>query len=291
MSRFDNYFRFGSYAEEPKEHKEFRRKLVIDHSLSEINPVQCGIQKCESSYSFGPMIRDFWLLHFVISGKGILINQNGVREVGENEVFVIRPYEKVTYTADADEPWHYVWIGFKSEERIPPILKIKDVISAPYLRALFLSACEDGIFENENTHGAYEYYLCGIIWQMFGILLHQMPKPVSVVDDYVRPAISMMFNGFPHAITVSDIANRLHISKGYFSEIFKEATGVSPKKYLNDIRMEKAIGYLTKNGLSITETAISVGFPDVFAFSRAFKRHFNCSPSEYLKMYNEKNKD
>ncbi len=267
-----------------------RNKFMINYGFNDVNPIQCGTQKCKSLYSYGPMIRDFWILHFIISGKGVMINQNGVHKAAENDIFVTRPYGKVTYTADADEPWHYIWIGFKSEEHVPPILKTQDVISAPYLRELFLAACDDERFENSNTHGAYEYYLCGIIWQIFGLLLQRSPKPVTVVEDYVQPAIRIMYLHHSYDITVSDIAKRLHISKGYFSEIFKEATGVSPKKYLNDIRMEKAIGYLTQNGLSITETALSVGFPDVFAFSRAFKRHFNCSPSEYVKNYNEKKK-
>ena len=71
-------------------------RVVINQKLDPINPLQCGKQICPPRYSYTSDDRDFWLLHFVISGKGTLINQNGKHSVSENEIFVIRPLEKVT---------------------------------------------------------------------------------------------------------------------------------------------------------------------------------------------------
>ena len=262
--------------------KGFSRKIIMDYGLTPINPIKCGRQSCPPSYSYGPAVREFWTLHFVISGKGSLINENGVHAVKKDEVFVIRPHEEVTYVADVETPWEYVWIGFSSTKPMPPILDAQDVFRAPYLKALFEAAHKGLGFEGENTFGAYEHYLCGIIWQIIGILMYRSHKDIGVVDTYIRPAISMMNNYYSYRITVSDIAEQLHISKGYFSEIFKRETGVSPKKYLNDIRMQRASERLA-HGESVTDVAMLLGYPDVFAFSRAFKQHYHCSPTEYKK--------
>ena len=260
------------------------RKLVINQSLKPVNPLQCGKQECPPGYTYSSDDRDFWILHFTISGKGTLVNQNGKHTVRENEMFVIRPLEKVSYTADIDDPWHYIWIGFTSDIPLPPILENSDVISAPYLKDLFTAAYYTEHFENIDTHGAYEYYLCGIIYQIFGMLIQNTKKDITVTDNYIKPAITLMELSYldPY-LNVEELATRLHISKDHFGRIFKSEIGVSPKKYLNDIRMKKAVEFLVKKDNSVTQTAKSVGFPDVFAFSRAFKHYYGCSPSEYVK--------
>lgn len=266
----------------------FSQKTVIDHGLEPINPIQCGGHICPPSYSFGPAVRDFWLLHFVMSGKGSMTNERGTYTVKKNEVFVIRPHEKVSYCADAETPWQYVWIGFSINRPVPETLDTCDVIFAPYLRPLFEAAYSAEGFENGNTFGAYEHYLCGIVWQIIGQIMSRSHMEIDVMDAYVRPAISMMSINYSYRITVADIAAQLHISKGYFSEIFKKETGVSPKKYLNDIRMKRAAEHLLQGEHNVTTVAASVGYSDVFVFSRAFKQRYECAPSEYAKKEAEK---
>lgn len=271
-------------------YKNWSTNVVIDQKLKPINPLQCGMQTCPPRYSFTSDDRDFWLLHFVISGKGALVNHNGRQSVLENEIFVTRPFENVTYTADKFTPWKYIWIGFTADTQIPRILETNDVIYAPYLKDFFISAYDTKHFENVDTYGAYEHYLCGIIWQIFGLLIKNSHKNATVSDNYIKPAITIMtLYYFDVKLTVAEIASRLHISKEHFGRIFKSETGSSPKKYLNDIRMQKAVEFLKHKSDTVTQISKKVGFPDVFAFSRAFSRHFGCSPSEYAKKHRQEN--
>jgi len=57
--------------------------------------------------------------------------------------------------------------------------------------------------------------------------------------------------------------------------------GTSFKEQLDEIRKTLAVQYLNVNSTSITEITYSLGFSDTSNFTRAFKRWFNCSPSEY----------
>lgn len=267
----------------------FEKKFITNIDLKPINPIQCGMQECPSEYSFGPAVRDFWLLHFVISGKGYFTNGKNTEEVKENGIFVIRPYEKTSYKADKDEPWSYIWIGFSSDIALPDVLNEKDVIEAPYLRETFESAYHDAYFSESRTDGAYEHFLCGKIWEILGKLLKLSQRAPTPYETYVRPAISIMLSEYQKGITVGQIAERLHISYGYFCDIFRAETGRTPKKYLNMLRLDKAALMLTIRNFSITLAATSVGYPDVFAFSRAFKRHYGCSPTEYVKAHSGEN--
>ena len=263
----------------------YQSKIVLNCGLKPLNPTQCGMQICKPSYSFGPFTRGFWLLHFVVSGKGTFTNGKNTYEIKENEMFIIRPYEVTSYTADAEEPWTYIWIGFYSELPIPLPLVMNDVLSAPYLKDIFLSVANTSKFEGTEGNESFEHYLCGAIWQIFGLLMRGNEKTHVTAEGYVNAALNIMKYEYHTAVTVSEIASRLHIARTYFSEIFKIRMGVSPKKYLEELRMNKAASLLIKHNVSISATANSVGYPDVFAFSRAFKRYFSYSPTEYIKKY------
>ena len=269
----------------------FSKKIVMDHGLRPINPLQCGRQACPPLHSYGPVVRDFWLLHFVISGKGVLTNERGTHTVRENQMFVIRPYEQVSYKADAADPWHYIWLGFTADNmELPTVLTENDVITAPYLKSLFLSAYEAEDFTLTDNSGAFEHYLCGVVWQIFGKLLCNTQKSTGPLEKYVLPSINYMKTVYYHpGVTIENIADKFHVNKSYFSEIFKEVTGVPPKQYLNEIRMKKAAERLIKEGFTVSAVATSVGFPDAFSFSRAFKKYHGCSPSEYVKAHSPQN--
>ena len=72
----------------------------------------CGCSKTEPLHSFGPALKPHYLIHFILSGKGVF-------STGENEYpleagygFLITPEELAFYQADAEEPWTYLWVGF-----------------------------------------------------------------------------------------------------------------------------------------------------------------------------------
>lgn len=258
-------------------------RMVVNHRLKPINPVQCGYERCESGHSYGPFARTHWLLHFVVSGKGRFTTERGSYELCGGDVFIIRPYEITYYEADENDPWYYIWIGFTSDIPLPNSLTCSDVLRAPFLKDVFEAACFNSEFlTDEASDGGYEYYLCGAIWQICGLLSRKTADREAQKENYVRSAISAIEAEYSSGITVSLLAERLHLNRCYFSEMFKQVTGLSPKKYLNDYRMRKAEELLCEHGCNVTVTAASVGYPDVFTFSRAFKRHFGKSPSEFV---------
>ncbi|MBQ9115932.1 MAG: AraC family transcriptional regulator [Clostridia bacterium] len=261
-----------------------KTKFYVNSKLKPITPRQCGMQECPPEYSFGPFTRDFWVLHFVTGGKGYFTNSKGTMEIREDQIFVIRPYEVTSYTADKNDPWTYIWIGFSSELPIPLPLILNDSLYAPELRDVF-TAAYNNLEISAASPIAYEHFLCGSVWQLLGVLKQGEEKPHATSEGYVNAAINIMKYEFHKSITVTEITERLHIARTYFSEIFKAQTGVSPKKYLDDLRMEKAAELLIKHNVNASATASSVGYPDVFAFSRAFKRYYKYSPTEYVKKY------
>lgn len=94
-----------------------------EHFL-DIRPYQYGWEECEPLHSFGPFVRNHYLFHYIISGKGMLYSHAANGNIHEYRLdagqgFLICPGQINLYTADEKDPWKYVWIefdGMRAEE-------------------------------------------------------------------------------------------------------------------------------------------------------------------------------
>ena len=252
-----------------------RSEIVIDQHYKGYNPVQFGSETCDPGHYFGPSVRTHWLLHYVVYGFGKFERDGIVWEVKPGDMFVIRPYEETYYEADAKKPWRYIWVGFTTEEQEIPFLT-EPVIHCPGAGAVFEDMLRCGKMENGRSA-----FLSGKIWELFSVLM-EGGEPNA---DYVEKALNCMNSEYVHGITVQQVADRLNINRSYLSELFKEQMGLSPQKYLINLRLEKAAELLTIYGESPSTAGTSVGYPDLYHFSKIFKQHFGVSPRRYQQMY------
>ena len=249
-------------------------EIVIDQHYKGYNPVQFGSETCAPGHYFGPSVRTHWLLHYVVYGCGKFERDGIVREVKSGDIFVIPPYEETYYEADMKKPWRYIWIGFTTEEEEIPVLS-EPVIHCPGVGPIFEDMFRCGKMENGRSA-----FLSGKIWELFGVLMDG-GEPIA---GYVEKALHCMNSEYMHGITVQQVADRLNVNRSYLSELFKEQMGVSPQTYLINLRLEKAAELLTVYGESPTTAGMSVGYPDLYHFSKMFKLHFGMSPRKYREM-------
>ncbi len=84
-------------------------------------------------------------------------------------------------------------------------------------------------------------------------------------------------------LNLDQIATLLHTSKTQLNRRVKEITGMTPKKYINELRFREARRLLENKELrSVKAAAYSVGFKSLKYFSRNFKNRFGKYPSEYV---------
>jgi AraC-like DNA-binding protein len=81
-------------------------------------------------------------------------------------------------------------------------------------------------------------------------------------------------------ISGKDIASFVGIDRTYLYKIFLKNRNISPKEYINQIRMNAAKNMLTEQ-YTVEETALSCGFHDSAAFCNAFKKQTGFTPRQF----------
>lgn len=82
---------------------------------------------------------------------------------------------------------------------------------------------------------------------------------------------------------VGELARSMHLSTDYLIRIFSEQYGLTPYQYLLSLRLEAAKGLLRSSDLRVEEIAVQTGFPNIYTFSRFFRKHTGLSPTAYRK--------
>lgn len=101
--------------------------------------------------------------------------------------------------------------------------------------------------------------------------------------DPVRAAILIIQQNYRHELSVRELAASLNLCHEYFSRLFRQMTGIAPKAYIINYRIDRAAHLLVSGDLDVTQIAGKCGFEDVNYFSRCFKRIRGVSPTQYRK--------
>ena len=101
------------------------------------------------------------------------------------------------------------------------------------------------------------------------------------VPRLIQKAVTYLFKNFRDDISLSSIAEQLHVSVNYLGVLFRNSTGIPFREYLNMIRLKYSCRLLLSSDLSVKEVAYASGYKTNEHFLRVFKHNLNMTPSEY----------
>ena len=90
----------------------YKHSLKLERRTASLYVQNTGCQQCSPSYGWGPGVRNHFLLHHVMSGKGVFISRDTRYDLRAGDTFLAYPDTTIHYCADARDPWEYVWVGF-----------------------------------------------------------------------------------------------------------------------------------------------------------------------------------
>lgn len=144
-------------------------------------------------------------------------------------------------------------------------------------------ACFDSLFavceESSLEAVALVYRLLQLLLDRALSELSRTPKG----DPGILDTLEYMEKNFTQELSTELLAQRCGYSAAHFCRKFKETTWLTPMNYLRIFRLEEAARYLRQGKGSVSDVALSCGFPDSNYFTRCFKKHFGVPPSKYKK--------
>ena len=251
-----------------------------------------GIQQCAPGYTWGPGLRDHFLIHHVISGKGVFTVSGATYPVCAGDTFLIYPSEMVSYTADRQEPWEYCWVGFQGAQAKLLISQTPFSENTPVTRFENTQQIQDAILAIYNAAGstpASELRAIGLLYVFLALLVGQK-QSAPLADEpsleYVENAVRFIAHNYSRTVDTTDIAGSVGISRSHLYRVFMKHLDMPPNEYLTRYRISRACELLERSSLPISAIAASVGYDDQLYFSRVFKKITGTPPSLYL--YNKK---
>lgn len=265
-------------------------------SSKDLYLVSCGWEKCGATHSYGPAVRNYYMLHFILKGQGHYYLNNKHYKLNENQCFLTEPGTVTLYKAEPTNPWTYTWICFNGDY-VSHLLKQSNLNTDNPIINL---SCNQIIYEIIKEMLSYhqltpanECYLQSKLYLIFAKLHEALQSVYNKIElnnsFYVTKAIEYIEKNTFTNLSVNDIARYLNISRSHLYALFKQELNTSPQQFLTNAKIANARELLSKTKIPIYSVALSCGYKNAFAFSRAFKQVTNISPREYRQHYLQPN--
>ena len=222
--------------------------------------------------------RDYSALSFRIKGESRFFGKKGEKSIGAGAVLLVPA--GISYARQCVEDEEIIVFHFSSYETIGGSIMDFHGEDTEEYRLLFEKALD--IWERKEE--GYHYATTAIFYGILARLKRDTVTKYQSVYTQAEQAAMMMQRSFSQpSLTITEIAKQLYISEVYLRRIFHTAYGVSPKQYLDALRMEHAKTLLDSGYYTHREIARQCGFEDVKYFRIAFKKHVGITPASYAK--------
>jgi AraC-like DNA-binding protein len=239
------------------------------------------------SWENGRILDEFQLV-YITAGAGIFESvSGGTHEIKGGTVFMLFPGEWHHYRPEYNIGWQENWIGFNGAHAKHimqnlftsenPVMKIGIDNELIHLMRVIADSMASAL-------PGYEEMICGYTFAALSRLrryTHGDNSKASAQNKRMNQARIYILEHVEKEVDLQLLARKLGMSYSGFRSGFKSATGISPRQFQLQIRINKAQQMLTQTSLPVSQIAEQLGFCSLFYFSRIFSRKTGVSPSIY----------
>lgn len=244
----------------------------------------CGHQFADIKVD-GPYEPEFNILQYVTEGKGYLELAGKTYEVVKGDMFFLPEGQTCKYYSDSKNPYAYYWVAFQGKYAEHLLKQCNITIDNPVMHVNNQRAEKqfELMFKDMRQHKLPAILMVlSHLYSLFSILIKISSANKMFAGHYlIEEAMLYMDHHYCESITVKDVCKQLNCDVSHFIKIFKKYQGISPKEYLESLRLTRAKLLLKENKLTIVQISSSLGFDDYSVFYRWFKKETGKTPRKY----------
>ena len=248
---------------------------------------QFGEEKCQPAYAFGPHVREYYLIHFVVAGCGVLHCGDRSYHVSPGQGFLILPDEETYYQADANTPWHYAWVGYqgmqaKTITRAAGLDEMHRVFTASHPQKAWQAL--EQMRTDANDIRLLQMSAIGSLLRFLSLIAPEQTTGLATpARQYCEKAQWYLEGRYDRDVSIQEAADFVGLSRSQLYRVMMMEFGCSPKALLLQIRMRHACQLLTSTNLTLESIAHRIGLQTGAQLGAAFKSFYGTSPGEYRK--------
>lgn len=211
----------------------------------------------------------------IIYGPGQFHSQSIPEGCSCSYVTIIFDMETIIYDVEST---HYELLlnkVFEYDKKIYTLLKTfvsESTSQIPYMNSLMLCLLQETIIRLLQS----EFIGKKSERPVTGARQHYQDELLEKILAYIDETIY-------EPLTIAEICQKFSMSRSSLQILFKENLDMPPKKYINELKLEKSRQMICENKYTISEIALMLGFNSIHYFSRAFTQKYHMAPSEYSK--------
>ncbi len=230
----------------------------------------------------------FFIFQYTLKGFGVYEHQGVPRRVGPGQSFVAVVPSAHRYYLPTDSPgWTFGWFLLPHAyivRRMIDRLAGTDCMQAfdpasPVISAvarLFEGVCgqtfrDEFAWENAAFDFLFEFE------RSFADRLYERPEREKLLADVAEKILRRL----DRPVEIESLAAQWGMSRSHFSHYFKSKTGLSPARYVTDLRLEQVSKRLADTDDKLEVIARQTGFADANHLCKVFRRSLHVSPGEY----------
>lgn len=238
---------------------------------------------------------DYYVIGFIESGKRCLSCKNSEYVIEPGDLLLFNPRDSHTCEQVDGKTLDYRCINISTETMRKAVFEITGRTYLPYfapavifhselaslLRELHMVIMDEEIdFKKEEIF----FFLLEQLIEEFSEKKAEQPDPEE--NSETRIICDFLEKNYMKNITLNELSELTSLSKYYLLRSFTKQKGISPYRYLETIRIEKA-KKLLEHGVLPIEAALQTGFTDQSHFSNFFKKFIGLTPKQYMNIFTD----
>ncbi|MDR1525088.1 MAG: AraC family transcriptional regulator [Tannerella sp.] len=270
--------------------------------------LNAGYASHNADWNWKNVCSPFVRIHFVKHGTAKIIREGGMYELKENHLYLTPSYIKHAYECDGVLELYYLHI-YEDSGKNPSIFELASFPVEITADSLIIRLIErlieinperglryydphsydnsatlaDNIARQKNSPVACELETQGILKQIISRFLMKAEYKNEPVEKRILKTLHYIHKNIGETVDLDDLAEMCYLTKDHFIRLFKKEMNCTPGKYITRKKIETAQLRLLINGMTIKDTAYSLGFDNISYFTRLFKKITGESPGDYKK--------